>query len=361
MLKVALLTAKPNEDCLFGPHKFAVDEKRPPVGLGILYSVLKQNKFEVEIYDRYCGDERWDNKNFKDYDFVGIHCVSVCTNDMFNIIDKIECKIIAVGGPHAYLYPDTFPDKVTYIVRGEAERVICNLVNSSYLGADKGIITTERLTNEQLDNLPRYPYEIFMNNPMYIWDFSFDKISPVFTLNTSRGCPFNCSFCSVSKIWGRQYTYQSSERVFSDMEYVKLLGAKGVYFREDNFTCKESRVREICELLIKYNLDLKWACETRVDSVNGDLMKLMKEAGCIGFYVGVEHLSQKMLNIFNKGVTVDQIITFFENSHINGIKTAASLIKGHPEETPEDLEKQDRILKLIQPTMMWKNQYRVEG
>ena len=355
-MRVALLTAKPNEDCLVGPHRFATDEKRFPIGIGMLYSVLKQNHIDVEIFDRYCDPNAWDKDNFEDYSFVGIYTASVCTDDIFDSIDKLKCEVIAVGGPHAYLYPDSFPEKVSYIVRGEAEKIIVPLVNEEFI---ERVITTDRIKN--LDELPRYPYGIFLNRDIYTWEYPFSKTTPIVVVNSSRGCPFNCSFCSVKKIWGRVYTYYSAERVLDDLQYIKSIGGKGVYYREDNFTCNKKRLIELCELMIKNNVNLEFACESRVDTVDYETMKLMKDAGCVGFYVGVESLSNRMLDIYNKGVTSDQTIEFFENANKLGIKTAASMIKGHPEETVEDIRIQNRLIHKLKPTMLWYNQFRSEG
>jgi radical SAM superfamily enzyme YgiQ (UPF0313 family) len=291
---------------------------------------------------------------------MGLYCASVCKDDIQNIITRSKAKTIAVGGPHAHIFPEQIPSKVDYIVRGEGEHIIQKLVEGQY---KKGEITTKRLSNEELDSLPRYPYEYFWYNKQnYRWDFPFHSVKPIFTMNTSRGCPFDCSFCSVKKIWGKKFTYMSAERVFTDIEFVvKEFGCKGVYFREDNFTVNKKRVRDFCELLLSKKIDIKFACETRIDTVDHELMILMKKAGCIGFYVGVEALNQHMLDIYNKGVTVDQIIQFFNSTNQLGINVAASMITNHPEETAQDKAQDSRLLRQLRPAMVWTNPYRKDG
>jgi len=354
-MKVVLLTAKPNSNAQVGVHEFAVDEKRPPTGIGYLYEILKQSGIDAKIYDRYSGNTNFDFS--VNYDFVGIYCASVCTDDIKFIIDNVKANKIAVGGPHASLFPEWFSPKVNYIVQGEAEEMIVDLVNGKY---KDGLLKVGRLDNESLSKIPRFPYKYFWDNKeRYTWNFPFSNVSPIFTLNSSRGCIYSCSFCSVKKIWGHRLTMFSAERVFSEIEYVKSFGAKGIYFREDNFTINKKRLFKLCNYMV--GAGLEWACETRADSIDEETAKIMSEAGCVGFYIGVESLSQHMLDVYNKNLTVDQIIKCFDLTHKYGIKTAASMIKGHPEETNEDKLQTAALMRRINPTMKWYNQYRSEG
>ena len=149
----------------------------------------------------------------------------------------------------------------------------------------------------------------------YKWTVDWFEKQPVFTMNTSRGCPFQCTFCSVGSIWGKKYTYFSAERVVSEIEYlVQHYGAKGVYFREDNFTLNKKRLESFCNLIINKDLKIHWACESRVDTLDGEILKLMYRAGARAFYFGVESGSQKILDFLKKGIKVEQIIKAHSNS-----------------------------------------------
>ena len=358
-MRVALLTAKPNRDRRVGGHRMYVGEKRPPHGIGYLWSVLAQAGIHADIYDRYCGDTRWPRDGFASYDFLGVYCASICTDDIRWILTRARAPRIAVGGPHAYLHPDWFPDSVDHIVRGEAEECIVDLVAGR---VTERVIVPPRLSNEQLDALPRFPFEQFLGERrgLYDWGFSYDPVHPVFTLNTSRGCPFNCSFCSVKQIWGRKTTFMSAERILDDIRHCVSLGARGIYFREDNFTAHKGRVRRLCELLLEHDVRVGWTCETRVDSADDEAVALMKRAGCVGVYVGVEHLTQHMLDVFEKGVTVEQILRFFESANRHGLFTHASFVVDHPEETAEDRAEKARLLPVIRPSKVVDNRYRNE-
>ncbi len=155
---------------------------------------------------------------------------------------------------------------------------------------------------------------------------------------------------------GKQYTSFSAARIVSDIEHlVERYGAKGIYFREDNFTLDRKRVVEFCKLLMERHIDIRWACESRVDSLDRELLELMHKAGARGFYFGVESGSQRILDELHKGITVDQIRTSFRLCNEIGFKTAASIVVGLPQETEEDLAATDALLSEIKPTMTWQN------
>lgn len=171
-------------------------------------------------------------------------------------------------------------------------------------------------------------------------------------MNTSRGCPFNCAFCSVDSIWGKQYTYFSADRIISEIEYlIEKFGAKGIYFAEDNFTLNLKRVEEFCEKLINRNVNIHWDCETRVDNMSKDedLIKLMSTAGCRSVYLGVESGSQRVLDRLNKKITVEQIERTINWCKKYNIRTYCSLIVGVPGETFEDYLLTKKLMDKLKP------------
>ncbi|MEJ2294676.1 MAG: radical SAM protein [Candidatus Lokiarchaeota archaeon] len=204
--------------------------------------------------------------------------------------------------------------------------------------------------------MPRPAWEIFSKLPYKLVNY-WIKDKPVFTLNTSRGCPFNCTFCSVNKIWGRTYRVMSAKRIFEDVMYlIKQYGAKGIYFREDNFTLNKRRVIEFCNLLSENKVKISWICETRVDSLQDlEYVSLMAKSGCKAFYIGVESGSPRMLEVMNKQISIKQILQAFENAHKAKVKTYASLIYGVPYEKEEDLQLTNDLLKKIKPDFIGKN------
>src|SRR4030042_607059 len=202
---------------------------------------------------------------------------------------------------------------------------------------------------KDLDALPFQPWDIFSTLP-YDYTCPWIDVEPIFTMNTSRGCPYNCSFCSVGSIWGKQYTYFSTDRIIAEIEFlIKNFGAKGIYFREDNFTLNLKRTEEFCEKLLKKDIAIHWACETRVDNLSEKLIELMSTAGCKAFYLGVESGSQKILDNIKKQITVEQIENTINWCKKYDVRTYCSLITGLPEETYKDYLLTKKLMDKLRP------------
>ena len=234
---------------------FSTREKRPPIGIGFLISVLRDAGHKVSFIDNYLQPSDFLETGYLQknaIDFVGIYANTICFRDTLRMLHAMQRlrqagqwrgKIV-VGGPHAAVAPQTIPGFVDFIVQGEGEYAMRDIVAGKV--TDR-IVRYPRIND--LDTLPMPAWDCFVDLP-YEWSMKLIGDAPVFTMNTSRGCPFRCAFCSVNSVWGRKYTSFSAERIVSDIEHlVHKYGAKGIYFREDNFTLNEGRLREFCGLL----------------------------------------------------------------------------------------------------------------
>lgn len=334
---------------------FPTNEKRPPLGIGSLISTVRNKGHTVFFIDNYLKPSDFIRKGFlqdNSIDCIGIYANTICYRDtlrMFREIDALRQKgmwagKIIVGGPHTAVAPETIPDYVDHIVKGEGEEALLGIINGDI---NERTVQVDRITD--LDSLPFQPWDIFTGLP---YDFSckWMDIKPVFTMNTSRGCPFGCSFCSVGSIWGNRYVYFSAERIIREIEYLKdTYNAKGIYFREDNFTLNTARTEQFCEKVIEKDMNIFWACETRVSNLTKDLIRLMSRAGCRAFYLGVESGSQKVLDMLNKNITVRQVRDVIEWSRAYEINTYCSLITGVPGETYQDYAETKKLLRDIKP------------
>ncbi|MBU4477613.1 MAG: B12-binding domain-containing radical SAM protein [Candidatus Omnitrophica bacterium] len=335
---------------------FFTTEKRPPLGLGFLMSIVREKGHKVFFIDNYLKPSNFIEEGYlqkNNIDFVAIYANTICYRDtlrMFNEIEELrkngiwEGKII-VGGPHTSVALDSVPEFVDYIVQGEGENAVLEIIEGK---ANVRVIRKERM--KDLNPLPFPPWDIFGKLP-YDYFCPWMDIKPVFTMNTSRGCPFNCAFCSVDSIWGRHYACFSADRIISEIEYlIKDFGAKGIYFREDNFNLDLKRTEEFCEKLKKKDINISWACELRVDNVSEQLVKSMSAAGCKAVYLGVESGSQRILDMLNKKITVGQIENSINWFKKYGVKTYCSLIAGTPGETFEDYLLTKKMLDRVKPS-----------
>jgi radical SAM superfamily enzyme YgiQ (UPF0313 family) len=344
-----------------GSSRFSMNEARFPIGLGYLSSVLKQHGHETRLIDRFADRDAW-VEDVQQFDFVAVYASTPCYDDALRILRLLEDYQgpIAFGGPHSTAFPNTIPPRVDYVVQGEAEYLIKDLVEGRFPRGS--LIRTQRIRD--LDALPRADYDLFLDRPRsYLWTTPFSSdLQPIFLVNTSRSCPYQCAFCSVRDVWGRLWTAQSPDRVVDDIEYLKrTYELAGVYFREDIFTADKKRVYRIAELLIRRDLDIIWACETRVDAGSDpELIEIMARSGCRGIYIGAESGSQRMLDRYNKEIQVDQIAETCRHARKNGIAVGMSLIVDHPEETWRDRRATRALLRKAKPEMVWENPYRDE-
>ena len=347
-----------------GIAPFSTDEKRPPLGLGYLIAVLKAAGHNVFFEDNYLKPSNILDTDFistNNIDFVGIYANTICyqsTLSMFNKLQELRDRKkwngkIIVGGPHTSVGTDTIPEFVDHIVIGEGEVSVPEIIS----GTEKNRVVHGKKVAD-MDSLPLPAWEEFIHRP-YTWKDTWLDSYPVYTFNTSRGCPFNCTFCSVKAVWGKTYRCMSAEKVVSDVEFmIKRYGLRAAYFREDHFTLKKSRVIDFCELLLKKNIKIDWICETRVDSLDDlEYQRLMARAGCKVFYVGVESGSPRMLKFFNKGERVEQFIKAFGFAREAGIKTYASFVVGAPTETENDRLATEKFIKELRADYVMKNVY----
>lgn len=324
------------------------------VNLGILYiaALLEKRGFNVKVLDNTI--EKLSKSNLVNKLasanplLVGfsVTCLNVknfreTAKDFKNICPQIP---VVVGGPHVTLLPEKFIELpyVDYLVKGEGEISLCELAENVKAGAnspgkspeDKLIIGRHA---SSLDSLP-FPARHLVDLNRYRTKSYVMDIEPIHFVCSSRGCPFGCTFCSSKGVWGRHYYRRDPEKVVDEIEFLMNdYGAKGIYFREDNFTVDKNHVLGICSEIRKRGLEIAWECESRVDSLDKPTLAVMKAAGCAGIWSGVESGSQRILDNVCKGITVDQIYRFFGWCRELGISSGACFMLGFPGETAEDM------------------------
>lgn len=168
-------------------------------------------------------------------------------------------------------------------------------------------------------------------------------------LMMARGCPFNCAFCQ--RFLGRQVRWRDPERVLEEMERDLSLGARSLLFCDETFTLDRRRTLAVCEGMLRRGLErrLFWACSTRVDTVDPELLRVMARSRCVRIDFGVESGSPRLLEAMGKGITLDQVEQAFAWARAAGIRTLMTLVIGFPYEDEDSLRATERVIFRVRP------------
>ncbi len=268
---------------------------------------------------------------------------------------EVPDAYVVAGGIHPTVLPEEILDLpgVDVAVRGEAEPVIATLCARLFEGAPIDDIPGVSVRKEgtvhhapdiplvdALDTLPP-PARHLLKNERYRPAPEITMANPrkIQSLITSRGCPYQCIFCSARLLSGRRYRFHSPERIIEEVDHlVARYGAEEVVFLDDNFTVNRSRLVRTCELLRESGLArrLIWACNARVDELDRDLAHLMRAAGCRLISFGIETGVPRLLSLIKKGITIEQSRAAVRWAKEAGIRVRTTLILGLPTETEED-------------------------
>lgn len=194
----------------------------------------------------------------------------------------------------------------------------------TYRNGENLISTPLRDKIVNLDDLP-YPAYHLLESPVekYIQSHGIRN----FPIITTRGCPFECIFCSTAAFHGRKYRTRNISKIVDELEYVKeKYNVTNISLVDDNFTMQKDRVFKLCREIRERNLSLKWGCSTRVDLVSKELLKTMKDSGCEDIFFGIESASQDVLKLIKKGFNIKQAKKVEKMAERQGIKNHCSFI-----------------------------------
>ena len=162
---------------------------------------------------------------------------------------------------------------------------------------------------------------------------------PTCVLETSRGCPYPCTFCFKDMV-GSRYRTKSIKRVMEEIDYVVTgFNVRNFFFHDGELTLKKDRTMELCDAIIRSGHDISWACQSRADTIDGELADAMKRAGCRLICLGIEAGSDESLKKVKKGITLEQIRKGVRAARKAGIETAGFFIIGLPEDDRESVNK----------------------
>ncbi|RJP81830.1 MAG: radical SAM protein [Candidatus Zixiibacteriota bacterium] len=312
-----------------GFHVFSKSQM-PRLGLPLLGAILRERGHEVRIHLGALGPKAL--SRHLDCDLVGLSTTTSTALEAYRLADQFRAlgKTVVIGGVHASFLPEEALEHADFAVRGEAEESFPALLDC----LAKGVLPEDvpgisyRRSGEIVHNpdapllpdLDRYPFPDFglITSPHPL------SIRP---LQTSRGCPFPCNFCSVTRMFGRKVRFRSVESV---LEELRRAQAPDVFFYDDNFCAKPEYTRELLTGMLERGLKPKYfEAQVRADVTrHPDLVELMARAGCCQVYVGFESINPESLKAYDKRQSPEEIETAMEVFHKHKIRVHGMFVIG---------------------------------
>ena len=331
----------------------------PPLGLCYIASSLSENLgIDPRIVD--CAildlDER-DIENEIKKENPKILGISTSTHTYKNALKIAQTAkglnkeiTTVLGGPHSsILDKETLSNEhVDIVVRQEGELTMVELAN--FMIERKGDISTIKgITYRERDSIRRTPDRPLIENldtlpfpARHLLPLNMYKVPA--TIITGRGCPSRCIFCAAKALSGHQYRVRSPDNVVEETkQMLTAINPQFLFVADDTFTVFEDRTREICRDYRE--LGVRWVCESRVNTINQEMIKEMANSGCFMIQFGVESGSQTILDSIRKGITIEQIRKAVLMCKDHGIKPVCSFMIPHPDDTWETIKQTESLME----------------
>jgi len=343
----------------------------PPLGLLYLGTwINERTRHKAEVLDAYVREMSFDDveayvRRTKP-DAVGITAMTytlIDAVDAARVVKKVDASIpVILGGPHTSLFPKEAVGLpcIDYVVLGEGEVPLGQLLDrieesgrlpgTGWRGEDglprEGTCVEDlpavldKCTQKQkhryffqdLDDLP-IPNRAL--TPYRMYSTVVSKRPPTTIMVSSRGCPYSCSFCYTAG--GKKYRERTPSSVVDEMRASVALGIHEFLFFDETFTINKERIYQVCDAIIASGLDVLWDVRARVDCVDEPLLRRMKEAGCGRVQYGIESGTQRVMDILNKGTTLEQAREAIRLTRRVGLSTYADFMIGAPGESREEI------------------------
>ena len=347
--------------------------------LGILYiaAELRKNGIDVAIIDADIDGltikEMVERILESNPDLVGF---SIMTSQLMSALEastllkKTRPSLpIVLGGAHiSSTLEDTFSltDRFDLAVYGEGEKTMVEIVQGMEKSSfprclegirgviyrnDNGVVVTAppRPFIVDLDSLPRLDYDL-VNIAKYRIPTMVGRY--VISMIITRGCPYHCTFCDAPKTMGRKLRWRSVDKALDDIKfYHQKYGTQNFVFKDSTFTANRKWVMKFCNAIIESGIKINWRCNARVDTVDEELIRLMKWAGCHIINFGVESGHSVILKNIRKEVNVAQVYYAHKLTRKYGIRTYSTFLVGSPGETDETMQTTIDFARRIRPSL----------
>lgn len=353
------------------PHHFY-----PPFLLKYLQALLeKEDKYQIKILDCYVHSipfEKLLNLTFSwSPDVIVIFFTSLNADLALKYASLIKEKnktIILLGvGPDITLnFHRYIGSCLDFILPGEIEKELLLLIRSV---EEKGLESIQESYNygnkrepvlvDDIDSLPFPRYSLDeLSSYHFLYPIKMNKVLVWGHLLGARGCFHNCIFCSQNtrETFSKKLRIRSAVKVVDEIEYLLQIGANFISFADDDFSISKDNVYSICNEVRRRSLSFKWTAQARLDEVDFQLLKTMKDTGCSLLAFGVESGSERIIKILGKNESnidwIQKAKSVFADCRKLGIATIALFIIGNPMETKEDVDKSIKLAEILKPDII---------
>lgn len=312
----------------------------PRLGLPLMARILRSRGHSVEVYVQQ--QEAVPMSALRQADLVGVSTITSTAGEAYNIaaLARGMGKTVVMGGPHVTFVPEEALRYCDVVVRGEGDETFPELIGKmeagedlrtvrglSYYDGDDYVATEDRPFVSDLDSLPAPDLN----------SIHFGGKMPIVPVQTSRGCPYHCTFCSVTSMFGHRYRVRNVENVLDELQ---RYNGRSVFFVDDNFTAMPQRTMQLLTRMGERGIRLNsWSAQTRVDIAdNPELIALMRKTRCSRVYIGFESVNPLTLEHFNKRQDVDDVKRSIETLHSHRIPVHGMFVLGTDDDAPGAIE-----------------------
>ena len=316
--------------------------KHQPLGILYLAAAIEQKGYEVIITDLRIGEE------IPKADVYGIGARTPDYKTAVRIAIEIKVKFgkpVILGGVHCTAVPDSIDYVFDSMVLGEGELAILDILKDIENGELKKCYKRELIAD--IDTIP-FPARHLMSYDGIVSRQLLDSGEPATSIITSRGCRAGCLFCASKLMWTQKVRYGSIQRTVIELfRIMETYNIRHFKFQDDTLTLSKKRLLALCEAIKP--LKIEWMANARVDTVDVEMLSMMKEAGCSWVEFGIETASQTALNILHKGTTIERGEKAIKDAKSVGLKVKALFMIGLPGEDNNIGEQDIEFLKRTQP------------
>ena len=344
-----------------------VEEEKlfPPLSIAYLSSQLKDRSVPVSVHDGtfHSPQEVIRNVAQEVPAIVSIYLMITMVRNGSYLLDSLKKllpdTLFITGGPLPSLYPERFAGAFDVVFRGEGDLTVARFCDE-YRNAG---CTPADLSSLDLSSYPgmyhhrgtmvisaptvHHPVAVIESLPLPDRS-SFDHIRyqefwertagcRMTTIMITRGCPYSCDFCS-KPVFGNNFRKPSLDRVFAEIHQILALGYDRLWIADDSFTLDTGYLREFCTRKIRERLSFTWVCLSRVDRLDESIVRIMRDAGCVRVYLGLESGNDETLRLMGKRASVGEGIEAVRLFRKAGIETSGFFIVGYPGETQRSID-----------------------